>query len=91
MNYDVDYFLAKFEAIPEDQWCTSVTTDLRGRHCAYGHCSNAGENAGLCDLMHEGGLKTSTVNDGGDPFYQQPTPRQRILAALRDIKKARLT
>lgn len=27
------------------------------------------------------------INNGGDPRYQQPTPKQRILAALRDIKK----
>lgn len=31
-------------------------------------------------------LAVYRVNNGNDPRYQQPTPKQRILAALRDIK-----
>jgi len=29
------------------------------------------------------------INDGKHPDYQQPTPKQRILAALRDVKEAK--
>ncbi len=31
--------------------------------------------------------KTAAINDGRTKEYQQPTPKQRILAALYDIKK----
>lgn len=50
-QYTPQYFIDKFEAIPEENWCIS------------------------------------SVNDGLDERYQQPTPKQRILAALRDIQK----
>lgn len=93
MNYDVDYFINKFEAIPEDKWCTGNYIDKAGNHCALGHC---GERAVLGGLTEEAkalsGLFTQIddepagVNDGHSDAYNQPTPKQRILSALRDIK-----
>jgi hypothetical protein len=32
-----------------------------------------------------GQVKVAEINNGFDPRYQQPTPKQRILAALRDL------
>jgi hypothetical protein len=32
-------------------------------------------------------LKITRINDACDDNYKQPTPKQRILAALHDIKK----
>lgn len=87
MNYTVDYFIAKFEAIPDEQWCVGEFTDQERRHCAVGHCLDrmqlTEESKALVRLM---GHNTTFVNDGVDPDYQQPTPKARILAALRDIK-----
>lgn len=96
MNYDVDYFIDKFQRIPEELWITgSYCGD--GRGCAFVHCGidwrkgivNPGkpEAQALCDLFSVA-LEQSviTINDGADSRYQQPTPKQRILAALRDIK-----
>lgn len=37
MKYDVDYFIQKFSAIPEELWCTQ-TYESQGQFCAYGHC-----------------------------------------------------
>ena len=37
MVYDVDYFIAKFEAIPASKWCISAY-ERDGKHCALGHC-----------------------------------------------------
>lgn len=36
--YTVDYFISKFQAIPENQWTTHTHSDCNGRKCALGHC-----------------------------------------------------
>lgn len=87
-TYDVDYFIDKFERIPEELW---LVGDFKNgnRFCAVGLC---GENWGIITQESQAlrrVLNTESVaslNDGKDPRYQQPTPKQRILAALRDIK-----
>lgn len=38
MKYTVDYFLKKFEEIPEENMIRWEQTDEEGRHCAYGWC-----------------------------------------------------
>lgn len=40
MKYDVDYFIEKFEAIPEEKWIKGGTYDFAGtgNHCVLGHC-----------------------------------------------------
>jgi hypothetical protein len=91
-EYTVDYFIAKFKAIPEEKWCVEAYKDDSGRCCALGHCM--AEDTPEVEASFESiyGLFTrifagpTTVNDGRDPRYPQPTPKQRILAALRDIK-----
>lgn len=97
MPYDKQYFIAKFSAIPDDQWCEDVLTD-RQRHCALGHCGVthlSDEGVGLTDeaAALEGLLPwtkgessaTGAINDGKHPLYQQETPKARILAALNDL------
>lgn len=83
---NAQYFIEKFSAIPEEQWCVLQLTDEQGRHCVYGHCGS--------DYMPEGNalgkildFQTSFINDGEHSQYQQPTPKQRILAALEDARK----
>lgn len=91
-NYNVDYFIKKFEAISEEFWAVGAIEDGLGRRCAMGHCTN-----GRCESTAENIALVTTVmrsvcvpdvNNGCDRRYQQPTPKQRILAALYDIKKA---
>lgn len=36
--YDTDYFIAKFSAIPDIQWCEGRFQNENGQHCALGHC-----------------------------------------------------
>lgn len=103
--YTVDYFIQKFEAIPEGQWCTGQMEDIRGLKCANGHCGLVAsyqpneEALALVEILRP--LKrtnrasfpddvldvTACINDGLTAEYPQPTPKQRILAALYDIKK----
>lgn len=99
--YTVDYFISKFSAIPDNLWNAGEMIDKHGRHCAYGHCGVTDgdivndtmneEGKALSDLFYKNGLiphlSVIGVNDGNDKRYKQPTPKQRILAALYDIKK----
>jgi hypothetical protein len=101
--YTVDYFIAKFESIPEDKWLESDLY-VNGRSCALGHCGHRinaetvnEETSALVSLFikifrnpHTPGVFEPVwgVNDGFDNRYQQSTPKQRILAALWDIKAA---
>jgi len=98
-EYTVEYFINKFEAIPEDQWTTEVYEDDLGRQCAFGHCSTSTnpdkigfvgttEAADLLILFIRADLSVACVNDGRDDRFQQPTPKQRILTALRHISNA---
>lgn len=95
--YTVDYFITKLSAIPEDRWCVGTLQDSTGRRCALGHFHPAfnrpdplycGDDLGDFIMLFHDNLKTAAymVNNGDCPHYQQTTPKQRILAALYDIK-----
>ena len=105
MIYDVDYFLKKFEAIPDDLWLigTFQRTDEAGviRRCALGHCGGDGDGKypemtneyialkrifTYADFLGKA-FYVTTINDGNDPRFQQPTPKARVLAALNHIKE----
>lgn len=107
---DVQYFIDKFEAIPEEKWCIGIQVDEEGRRCALGHFlpkeyintrvwlnapslngySTCGaetkEGRAMCILFPGGAHGIARINNGYNIVYQQPTPKQRILAALRDIQ-----
>lgn len=105
--YNVDHFINKFRAIPEEMWCTSDFITGSGSKCANGHCGIRSiidfnnESMALqkvfSPLMVTGmgvlindyanySLKAAYINNGNTDQYQQPTPKQRILQALYDIK-----
>ncbi len=93
--YDVDYFIKKFEAIPRNKWITNnYGLQGTGVHCAYGHCgvsnstSQTKESIELAAMFHVSGMPpVSTINDLRLSRFPQKTPKGRILAALRAIKK----
>lgn len=90
MIYDIDYFINKFSSIPEEKWCADHFVNGK-KHCALGHCGQdpftgrTEESHSLINLFpHK--QSVSAINDGGNEDYQQPTPKQRVLAALNDLK-----
>lgn len=98
-SYNIDYFINKFEAIPEHKWTTAVyiEDDSYGgiNCCAFGHCGMRNlddsfneESAALADLAKSIGAPIVDINDGKMYAYPQPHPKARILAALYDIQKA---
>lgn len=100
--YTVDYFIKKFEAIPENKWNdhTQYNPDT-DTCCAFGHLQTikgrqdgwkTPEGLGLADIFNSVGYCVNSnnwitdVNNGRSKKYQQRTPKTRILAALYDIK-----
>lgn len=91
MKYTVDYFINKFEAIPETRWVTMAYINEYGC-CAMGHCGAQNddcltEESRALKMLFAVPYAVQHINDGRFSQYQQPTPKQRILAALYDIKK----
>lgn len=87
-QYDVNYFIEKFEAIPGELWCRGALTDGDGHHCALGHCGESlegftPESSALRRLFMQEGMAVININDCTN---FGPTPKARILAALHDIK-----
>ena len=100
--YDVDYFILKFEAIPEERWL-SRHFRMGDKACVMGHCDFYNKERDELErlfgtyshlftplnwLKNGNRWPEQAINNGDDPLYQQPTPKQRILAALYDIKNA---
>lgn len=116
-KYTVDYFINKFEAIPEFEYNVGeLRNDYNSdQKCALGHCNATNNKLGieasmlnkLFDVLHisekpsceklwnfeltnrDGDFlsgKVACINDGECNEYLQETPKQRILAALYDIK-----
>lgn len=96
MTYTVAYFIAKFEAIPEERWCVGsfYINYPSEQACALGHCGAHYEATWdpeaqeLDSLFSYRDKDVLDINDGKDHRYPQPTPKQRILAALSDVKGA---
>jgi len=93
-QYTREYFIAKFEAIPEEKWLAGTFKD-GDCCCALGHCGateqgETPESRALGTIFWRG-AKTSVVsiNDGEWSRYLQPTPKQRVLAALRDLPETK--
>ncbi len=95
-NYDLDYFIQKFEAIPEEQWCQILCTNSDDQHCALGHC---GAKTIYDDAVPEASALKKLVlrlsptqapiwraNDTPRRFAAT-TPRNGVLNYLKAIKK----
>lgn len=95
-RFTPDFFIQKFEAIPEEKWCVGDYFNEQGQYCALGFTmkksgGSANESFCLSELFGvHGALSVTHVNDGKDVRYPQATPKQRILAALGDIKNAKV-
>ncbi len=92
-RFDLQFFIDKYEAIPEENWCESKMY-IPGTHkkCALGHTGHSDNGSKYVTLTDEGAqlLKiarsVSRINDVKGYGYDQDTPKQRVLAYLRDLK-----
>lgn len=98
MEYDLEYFIAKFEAIPEDKWTTRTFDDGNGCYCAYGHCGDrlgkedGKESMALSKIIMDKGqafpFHLADINDGNDNFIDEygSTPKQRVVNYLKSLR-----
>lgn len=94
--YDVDWFIRFYEAIPEDRWTANRLHD-GDRSCAMGHLCKLLDKMPKMNDDHIGSINSlfvlylgsvpPAINDGRIDEFTQPTPKQRILAALHKIKE----
>lgn len=103
-KYTADYFIDKFKKIPSKNWCDGALS--KGvKRCALGHCGFTDkeiteESAALMELV-ETVLDTSVamINDFSEwdqnfhlPYLKHiKSPKKRVLAALKLIKKMEST
>lgn len=98
MIYDVNYFIAKFEAIPEHFWICGSFNDKTGlKHCALGFCVHIRQRRtdppydtefnALVEIFKCRGFDVVRVNDGTYEGVVKTSPRERILAKLYDFKQ----
>lgn len=92
MKYDIDYFINKFEAIPEEKWTTGKFQTQDGKCCALGFCGNdwelpnTEESKALVKI--DPMISISNINDGVCGYKQMygETPKARILNFLKQKK-----
>lgn len=79
--------IAYLEETTEESWCVDVVRTEDQRNCLFGHLFELGGSE-LCNVfesMYACDQMVYPVNDGNHPKYQQPTPKQRCLAYVRDL------
>lgn len=89
----LDPIIAYMEATEEDAWRVDTVRSADGTtNCFFGHLFNMGGNDARGNELWNGfeNLWASIymiypINDGTDSRYPQATPKQRVLAYLRDL------
>ncbi len=90
--YNIQYFINFFSQIPEENFLVRKYRECE-KGCAMGLLQdNLLAHSTLYNIGNKYFRSASStsiidINNGDHPQYQQPTPKQRILAALYDIKK----
>lgn len=92
----LDQFIQYLQETREDEWAIDVVRTEGGKkNCLFGHLVNwvygpdyEGSVTRAWDCFEE--MWSSTfeiypINDGQDPRYTQPTPKQRCIAFMKDL------
>lgn len=90
---NLDRVIAYMEASEEDAWRVDTVRSADGTtNCFFGHLFKMGGNDARANALWNGfeNVWASTymifpINDGTDARYPQATPKQRVLAYLRDL------
>jgi hypothetical protein len=83
LNVIIDYL----EKTSEDSWCTDVVKTKDGKNCLFGHLFDLGGSK-LMDWFENTAntYMVYPVNDGKHPNYQEPTPKQRCLSYIKNLR-----
>jgi hypothetical protein len=80
-QYTVDYFIKKFEAIPDNKWITHAFIRYNGTACAL---DNLALEHMRCSIPGINDYSDPILN--GMPFMKEHGPRGRILGFLKFVK-----
>jgi hypothetical protein len=95
-KHQCKYFIKKFEATRDDEWCVGSLHNEQGQSCALGKTGTmqqgqeyiySDEAIMLKSLLEHDRMSVWGINDGDSHKYRQSHPKQRILAALHDRLK----
>lgn len=89
----LDSVIAYMEATEEDAWQVDTVRSADGTtNCFFGHLFNMGGTDARGNALWDGfenawasTYRLYSINDGENPRYPQKTPKQRVLAFLRDL------
>jgi hypothetical protein len=96
--YTIEHFLTKFAAIPEEGVVTGANMLAEDKRCALGWCMVKfdrfyviGPEYVALNHFAYGLLNAdmAVINDGRDKRFKQETPKQRVLAALKECARLR--
>lgn len=92
---DLSSFIQYCQNTEEDEWAVDVVRTKDGKNCLFGHLVNwyygkdyEGSISPIWDMFEATWSTTFAVypvNDGHNPNYQQPTPKQRCVAYLKAL------
>lgn len=87
----LEEFRDYFAGIPEEKWCVIEIENDSGQRCAMGHlvCVGASEAFNTFRDLLGNSVSVTSINNGDNPRFPQPTPRARILAAIDEAIKRR--
>jgi len=88
--FSLDVIIPYMENTTEESWCEDVVKTKDGKNCLFGHLFDLGggelfdwfENIATTYMVYP-------VNDGKNENYQQPTPKQRCVAYLKDLQSGK--
>ena len=92
MEYTLDYFIKKFEAIPENHWFVGSLTN-GSQYCALGHCGGYyTEEAKALDSIvrraNPGVYSISDINDLSGMYGRYgKTPKERVVNFLKEVRE----
>jgi hypothetical protein len=91
MKYGVDYFIDFFKKIPDENFRECINGKGSKVNCPYGHCIDAGLRYKFLNIWVDVGYSIADVVWNYVPKYRHESVKQRILAALYDIREKELS
>lgn len=95
--YSIEEIISYMENTTEESWCEKVVRTKDWKNCFFWHlfamCKDEAEANRNWDLFEDGYATTYMiypVNDWEDIRYQQPTPKQRLVQYLKDLRDGKV-
>lgn len=84
----LDRVISFLERTKDEKWCTKVVRTEDGKGCVMSHIFDMGGNYfwEMFECMYATTYMIYPVNDGESPKYQQSTPKERVIAYLKDMR-----